>query len=88
MRNISTAIITPAIISLVLVLPFISLEWINRRNLPGDFPVVLFGLLWLLAVIFILLLMPIVRDVRVGAKIKLSPINLLRVVFLILIAWF
>jgi ABC-type amino acid transport system permease subunit len=64
------------------------LELINRRSFHEGFPIVLFGLLWLLPVAFILILMPIVRNVRAGNRIMVNPISLLlRVAFLILIAW-
>jgi uncharacterized membrane protein len=65
-----------------------SLELINRRSFHEDFPIPLFGILWLLPVTFILILMPIVRNVRAGNRIRVNPISLLlRVAFLILIAW-
>jgi hypothetical protein len=57
-------LITHAMISLVLVLPFIILELINWRNFSTDFPVALFGMMWLLTFSFILLLMPVARSLR------------------------
>src|SRR5688572_8083660 len=57
-------LITHAMISLVLVLPFIIVELINRRNFSTDFPVPLFGMLWLLTFSFILLLIPVARSLR------------------------
>lgn len=59
-------LIAPLIISLVMMLPFMIMELINRRSLPQDFPVVLFGFMWLLTLAFILILMPIVRTLRGG----------------------
>ena len=62
----------------------------NERTVSfhEDIPILLFGSLWLLPVAFILILMPIVRTVRVGNRIMVNPISLLlRVAFLILIAW-
>jgi hypothetical protein len=88
MKNILTNFRSPAIISLVLVIPFMILELVNRRNFPESFPIVLFGLLWALPMIFIVTLMPIMRNVRSGNSIMANPINLLlRVAFLALIAW-
>ncbi|MBN1139696.1 MAG: GNAT family N-acetyltransferase [Anaerolineae bacterium] len=78
----------PALIGLLLVLPFAALEWINRRPFNEGFPVMLFAILWLLAAIFILILAPLVRAVRAGKRIWADPIGLLlKVVCLVLIAW-
>jgi uncharacterized membrane protein len=88
MKNILTNFRSPGIISLVLVFPFIMLELVNRRNFNEGFPIVLFGLMWLLPMIFIVILMPIVRNVQAGNSIIANPIILLlRVAFLALIAW-
>ena len=76
-----------ALISLLLVFPFMILELINRRNFHEGFPVTLFVVMWLLPMMFILTVMPIVRNVRAGNSIVANPINLvLRAVFLALIA--
>lgn len=88
MKNILTNFRSPAIISLVLVLPFIILELVNRRTFNEGFPIPLFGFLWLLPILFILTMMPIVRNIRTGNSIIANPIILLfRVVFLAFIAW-
>ncbi len=72
----------------MLVLPFMIFEWVNRREFQEDFPIPLFGILWLLSIIFILTAMPIVRNLRSGNSIVTHPINLLvRVAILIVIAW-
>jgi hypothetical protein len=87
-KNILTNFRSPTIISLVLVFPFIILELLNRRNFHEGFPIVLFVLMWLLPMIFIVILMPILRNVQAGNSIIANPINLLlRVAFLALIAW-
>lgn len=83
---------TQALISFGLVLPFMILELINRRNLPGGllggFPVPLFGLMWLLSFMFILTLMPIVRSLRAGNRNLTNRLTLLRgVLLLTVIAW-
>ena len=88
MKNIFTNLRTPVIISTILVLPFMMLEWVNRRDFHEGFPVPLFVVLWLLPLAFMLILTPIVRDVRAGKKITDNPLGLLlRAAFLILIAW-
>ncbi|MBI1879278.1 MAG: hypothetical protein HYR94_13845 [Chloroflexi bacterium] len=90
MRNILTNLRSAAIISFILVLPFAILEFLNttltKQNAFGL--TVLFGLLWLLPMAFIVILMPLVRNLRAGNSIMANPINLLlRVAFLVLIAW-
>ena len=47
-------------ISAILTLPFMILEWVNRRDFHEDFPIPLFGILWLLPAAFIFILTPIV----------------------------
>lgn len=86
MKSILTSLRLPAVITSIIVLPFMLLELINRRDFHEDFPFPLFGILWLLQVIFILVLMPIVHKVRAGQSIMVNPVNLLlRASFLILI---
>jgi hypothetical protein len=78
-----------AIISLALVLPFLLLEFINGGGFGKSFPVVLFGLMWLLSLGFILLFMPLVRAVP-AAEPPLARLARLgpRLILLGLIAWF
>jgi hypothetical protein len=88
MKNMVTNLRSPTIISLLLVLPFMILEWVNRRNLHEGFPIALFGLMWLLPILFIITMKPILRNIRAGNNIIANPvILLLRVVFLAFIAW-
>jgi hypothetical protein len=88
MKHILTNLRSPAVISLLLVLPFMFLEVVNRRNFHEGFPVTLFVIMWLLPLLFILTVMPIVRSVRAGNSIATNPMNhILRVAFLALIAW-
>lgn len=86
-KSIITTLGSAALISFILLLPFMILESVNRRNLHESFPVALFGFLWLLPVTFIVILVPMVRAVRTGQGVMANPINLLfRVTFLALIA--
>lgn len=83
-KNLKTA----AIISAVLVLPFMILELVNRRDFHNGFPIPLFGFMWLLAFSFIVSLMPILRTVASGNRNMPSLLSFLpRVVLSILIAW-
>ena len=88
MKNTLTNLRSPALISLLLVFPFMILELVNRRNFHEGFPIPLFVFMWLLPMLFLVTLMPIVRNVRAGNSILANPINLvLRVVFLAFIVW-
>lgn len=91
MKSITTDLRSAAIISFILVLPFAILEslfnTVNKQNALGL--TVLFGLLWLLPMAFIVILGPIVRNVRARNSRMANPNLLLRVAFLALIgmAW-
>ena len=95
MENIITNLKSATLISFLLVLPFMILEfWFQIINKPTvirlknvtDF-ILLFGFLWLLPMAFIVILTPIARNARAGNSITANPINLLfRTVFLALIA--
>jgi hypothetical protein len=88
MSSFITNLKLPAIISSILVAPFMVLEFVNRRHFHESFPVPLLSLLWLLPVVFVLILRPVVRNVRAGKGIKAYPISfLLAVIFLVLTAW-
>lgn len=52
---------TAAIVSALPVIPFMILETINARNLPPDFPIVLFALMWLMALSFVLVFASLLR---------------------------
>jgi hypothetical protein len=81
---------TPAIISFLLVLPFMLLELINKPGSLQDFPITLFGLLWLLSLLFILIGTPVVRSVAAGSGSwvhRLSLTQIPRIIVLIPIAW-
>lgn len=90
MKIITTDLRSAALVSFILVLPFLILEFLfntplTKQNALGLTP--LFGLLWLLPMAFIVILMPIVRNVRAGNSIMANPINLLlRVAFLVFLA--
>ena len=82
-----TDIRSSASIGLTLVVPFMILEWVNRRNLIGDFPVPLFGMMWLLPTTFFVIMMPITRNLRTGNSVRTNASLLVKVALLGLIAW-
>ncbi len=64
------------------------LEWVNRRAYQEEFPIGLFGIIWLLQVIFIFTLMPIIHNFGNRNKREGNPFKLLlNMVLLIIIAW-
>jgi len=77
MKTSITDLRSAALISFIGVLPFMLLELVNRRNFSEGFPFVLFGLLWLLPMLFVITLIPLVRDIQAGKKLIANPIKLL-----------
>lgn len=72
------------------VLPFMTLEWATRSDLPrSDASPMLWIVMWLPSAIFIAILMPIMRNLRcAGNSILANPVSLLlRVGILIFLAW-
>jgi hypothetical protein len=63
-----------AIISLLLILPFMIMEVVNRRNLNEEFPFVLFFVMWLNLFAIILILLPIVRGRWTGNRDMADPV--------------
>lgn len=88
MTTISVYLRFSATIGAALVLPFVLLELANRRGLPEDFPIPLFGLMWLLSSSVTLILTSLVRSVRARNSVGVSAVGLLlRVACLIPFAW-
>jgi cation transport ATPase len=79
---------TAAIVSSVLVLPFMILELVNGRGSRHDFPIVLFGFMWLIALAFIVTLMSILGSLQARNRTAPDSLRLLsRIAVLILITW-
>ena len=74
MKTILTNIKSPALISLLITLPFILLELVNRRNFNEGFPFILFFVLWLNLFAISLILLPIVRARRTGNHDMANPV--------------
>lgn len=86
-KSIFSNLGSAVIISLLVVLPLIIMELVFGRDSYSNFPWPLFGILWLLPVMFIVIFAPIIQSVRAGNSILANPITLvLRVGFLFLIA--
>jgi hypothetical protein len=66
MKNAFKTLGSTALISFLLILPFMIMEVVNRRDLNEDFPVMLFFVMWLNLFAISLILLPIVRGRRTG----------------------
>jgi hypothetical protein len=78
MRLIPPILTSSALMSFLIVLPFMVMEWVNRQSFfasgKESFPIGLFVMLWLGAVVFILILMPIVQNMRAEKNIMADPV--------------
>jgi len=74
MQTIRKPLGSSALISLLLILPFMIMEVVNRRNFHEDFPFMLFFVLWLNLFAISLILLPIVRGRRTGNHEMANPV--------------
>jgi hypothetical protein len=74
MRTMLKTIGSPAFLSLLLILPFMIMEVVNRRNFNEDFPFMLFFLLWFNLFAISLILLPIVRARWTGKHDMANPV--------------
>ncbi|MBI5933797.1 MAG: hypothetical protein HY867_08825 [Chloroflexi bacterium] len=91
MKNFLSNLKIPAIVSLLVVIPFMLMEIVNRRQFHEGFPIALFVFLWFLPFLFVAIVMPLARDVRSGMDILARPLSLgVKVSLLLLLAtmWF
>jgi len=89
MKNILTNLRSSTIISFLLLIPFMILEWATRSDAPRtNASMMLWVILWLLSTMFLVILIPIVRNVRAGNILMANSVSLLpRVFFLVVLAW-
>jgi hypothetical protein len=78
----------PAIVSSLIVLPFAILELMNQDGMPLNFPIPLFGVMWLLPFSFILILGATRRSLRANERRAFALKVLPGVLAMILVAWF
>jgi hypothetical protein len=74
MQSILKTLRSPALLSLLLILPFTIMEVVNRRNLNEEFPFMLFFVMWLNLFVISLILLPIVRGRRTGSHDTANPV--------------
>jgi hypothetical protein len=63
-----------AVVSFLLILPFMVMEVVNRRNFNEEFPVMLFFVMWLNLFAISLILLPIVLGRRTGNHDMTNPV--------------
>jgi len=73
MQTILKTLGSPVLVSLLLIVPFMILEVVNRRDFNEDFPFMLFFVLWLNLFAISLILLPIVRARRTGNQDMANP---------------
>lgn len=71
-----------ALISVLLILPLMIMEIVNRRNLNEEFPFMLFFVMWLNLFAISLILLPIVRSRRMRNPDVANPVSAQRNTFL------
>ena len=74
MQTVLKASGSSALIGFLLILPFMIMEVVNRRNFNEDFPFMLFFVLWLNLFAISLILLPIVRGRRTGSHDMVNPV--------------
>src|SRR4026209_2072629 len=74
MQTVLKTIGSPALISLLLILPLMIMEVVNRRNFNEDFPIMLFFVMWLNLLAISLILLPIVLGRRTGKHDVANPV--------------
>jgi hypothetical protein len=74
MQTILKPLGSSALISLLLILPFMIMEVVNRRNFHEDYPFMLFFVLWLNLFAISLILLPIVRGRQTGNLDMANPV--------------
>ena len=74
MQTVLRTLGSSGVISFLLILPFMIMEVVNRRNFNEDFPIMLFFVLWLNLFAISLILLPIVRARRIGDHDMVNPV--------------
>ena len=74
MQTILKTLGSLSLVSLLLILPFMIMEVVNRRNFNEDFPFMLFFGLWLSLFAISLILLPIVRARWIGNPDMANPV--------------
>ena len=73
MKQLLANLRLPALIGLIFSLPFMVLDYVNRRQFNEGFPFGLFALMWALGTGFVFTLVPILRDLRAREEPPAQP---------------
>jgi hypothetical protein len=74
MQTILKTLGLSSIISFILIVPFMIMEWVTHRNFNEEFPIFLFFAMWLNLFAISLILLPIVRGRRIGNHDTANPV--------------
>jgi hypothetical protein len=74
MQTVLRTLGSSGVISFLLILPFMIMEVVNRRNFNEDFPIFLFFVMWFNLFAISLILLPIVRSRRTGNQDIANPV--------------
>jgi hypothetical protein len=86
-KNITKNTIIATLAGLVVVIPFIVLEWINTSGFTQkEFPTAIFTFMWLNVGLFVFTLISLVKNVREGVLRTSLIVIVPKVVFLIILA--
>ena len=89
MKSILPQVIVPAILSTILTLPFMVMEWINGGQNHENFAYPLFIMLWMVSLSFFLILIQLIRQLRTAKKSRTNFTGfIIGVPALVLLAWF
>jgi hypothetical protein len=81
-------LLAPVAIACLLVIPFMILEFMNRRAYSEPFPYQLFAMMWLMAFCFGFIFIPTIRNLMPGRSGSANPLILLAsLASLFLLAW-
>ena len=72
-RGSARNVAAPVIIACLLVIPFMILEFVNRRAYSESFPVLLFTMMWLMVFSFAFIFFPTIRSLRAGRTSSANP---------------
>jgi hypothetical protein len=86
-RTVLTRLKLPLLFSALMALPWLILEWVNRRAYAEPFPLALFIFLGLLPLLFAFILQSLAGQLRAGGATRQPVRLLLGLTALILIAW-
>jgi hypothetical protein len=68
MTQATQSIARSAVAGLVATMPFMVLQWVNMRDFWTDFPIPVFGSLWIFAAVFLGTIRAVINQARMPGK--------------------